>query len=207
MSTSLSIRGYRVVPFLLLFVLVHCGPTPSVAQVADAASQIAGAVQAAPTEHREAATVYGFRGDGTLVTLRQGSGELICLADNPTKEGWSVACYHKSLEPYMSMGRDLRAEGITDAAVITKRRFEAADSGTLAMPEKPALLYVMTGEDYDSATDRITKPYVRYVIYSPYATPETTGLGTTPETAGQPWLMFPGTPGAHIMVSPPVVEE
>jgi hypothetical protein len=39
------------------------------------------------------------------------------------------------------------------------------------------------------------------VVYVPYATPESTGLSTTPGTA--PWLMYPGTPGAHIMISPP----
>ena len=107
----------------------------------------------------------------------------------------------------MAMGRDLRADGITDGAEIMQRRFDAADAGTLAMPEKPALLYVMTGESYDAATDVVTKPYLRYVIYSPYATPETTGLATRPEAEGQPWLMFPGTPGAHIMVSPPANDD
>ena len=40
-----------------------------------------------------------------------------------------------------------------------------------------------------------------YVIYMPGATAASTGLSTRP-AAGTPWLMFPGTPKAHIMFQP-----
>jgi len=40
------------------------------------------------------------------------------------------------------------------------------------------------------------------VVYVPYATAATTGLPTRP-APGVPWLMDPGTAGAHIMISPP----
>jgi hypothetical protein len=47
----------------------------------------------------------------------------------------------------------------------------------------------------------VANSYTRWVIYTPGATAETTGLPLTPGP-GAPWLMFPGTPGAHIMISP-----
>jgi hypothetical protein len=40
-----------------------------------------------------------------------------------------------------------------------------------------------------------------YVVYIPGATPESTGLPATPGP-NSPWLMFPGTPKAHIMFIP-----
>jgi len=47
--------------------------------------------------------------------------------------------------------------------------------------------------------------YTRYVIYIPYATPESTGIPLTPMVDGAPWIMNPGTHRAHIMINPPKV--
>ena len=77
--------------------------------------QIKGALSAAPEDRREGATVMGYNADGELVSLREGTNELICLADQPGDDKFRVACYHKSLEPYMVRGRELRAEGIDGA--------------------------------------------------------------------------------------------
>jgi len=52
----------------------------------------------------------------------------------------------------------------------------------------------------------IVEPYLRYVVYTPYATAESTGLPLDPPGPGGPWIMFPGTAGAHIMISPPKPE-
>lgn len=196
-------RGLAVV---LMTALIQCGPVNSTAQVPAADIQITEALHAAPTEHKDGATVYGFGADGKLTTLRNGTGDLICISDDPNKEKWSVACYHKSLEPFMKMGRDLREQGITDGGEILKERFGAADAGTLQMPEKPAMLYVLTGDSYDSVNDEIENRYLRYVLYSPWATAESTGLPTRPEEPGQPWLMYAGMAGAHVMISPPKPE-
>ena len=73
------------------------------------------------------------------------------------------------------------------------------EEGKLAMPKGPRTLYVLSGSGYDSAKGEVTNGELRWVVYVPYATPESTGLSTT---AGPgPWLMYPGTPGAHIMFS------
>jgi hypothetical protein len=41
-----------------------------------------------------------------------------------------------------------------------------------------------------------------YVVYTPYATPQSTGLSLMPDGTGRPWLMYPGKPWAHIMITP-----
>ncbi|NNF14019.1 MAG: hypothetical protein HKN72_12380 [Gemmatimonadetes bacterium] len=190
----------RLLPVPLCLVLAV---SPATAQAPAPSVQIAAALQAAPEAERAGATVLGYAADGSVTTLREGSNSLICLADNPAQEGWSVACYHESIEPYMARGRELRAQGVTDPQEVTRQRFAEAESGDLPMPEEPAMLYVMTGDAYDAGSNAVRNPFTRWVLYTPWATLEETGLPPQPAAPGQPWLMFPGTPGAHIMVTPP----
>jgi len=175
--------------------------------VPPADQQIAAAVLAAPAERRDGATVLGYDTDGKVVELRAGSNDLVCLADNPADESFSVACYHRALEPYMRRGRELRAAGITDAQENHQRRWQEADEGKLSMPTQPATLYVLTGSGFDPASGKVADAYERFVVYIPGATAESTGLPTQPLAPGAPWLMYPGTPGAHIMISPPPPEK
>lgn len=163
--------------------------------------QIAQALAAAPAERADDATVMGFDEDGKLVVIREGTNDLVCLADDPSQEGFNVACYHESLEPYMARGRELREEGVTGMQRMTMR-WEEAEAGTLAMPEEPAMLYIVTGDAFDAAARTVTNRSERWVVYAPFATPESTGLAATPAPNGAPWLMFPGTAGAHIMITP-----
>lgn len=67
--------------------------------------QIAAAILAAPADLREGAAVLGYDAQGKLVKLREGKNELICVANDPSKSSFSVACYHRDLEPYMARGR------------------------------------------------------------------------------------------------------
>jgi hypothetical protein len=163
--------------------------------------QIAAAVLAAPAELRQGAAVLGYDPQGRLVSLREGSNELICLASDPAKTSLSVACYHKDLEPYMARGRELLAQKVTGQ----KRndiRWQEVKEGKLQLPREPRTLYVLTGTGFDAAGGKVTDSYLRWVIYVPYATPESTGLSTKPSD-GAPWLMSAGTAGAHIMINPP----
>lgn len=143
---------------------------------------------------RGGATVLGYADDMTVTTLREGTGQLVCLADDPSDDGFHVACYHESLEPFMKRGRELRRQGVT--AVDSVRRAEI-ENGTLSYPDHPAALYNLSG-NYDAAADTVRKASSLKVVYVPYATGETTGLPTKPE--GGPWLMEPGTPWAHVMI-------
>ena len=171
------------------------------AEPANAAAQLAAAIQAAPEDRRDGARVLGWDDDGNVVELRAGSNDLVCLAAMPGAPQWSVACYHESLEPFMARGRELTAQGIEGQERIDIREREIAE-GKLPMPREPRTLYVLHGSGFDAATGEVNDAYLRWVIYTPYATPESTGLTTRP-VPGAPWLMFPGTAGAHVMINPP----
>lgn len=175
----------------------------AVAQTTPSAEdQIAATIQAAPEELRAGATVLGYGADGKLTELRKGSNELICLASDPKATRFSAACYHKDLEPFMARGRELAAQGITGGARNDNYRWKEIKEGKLKMPKEPRMLYVLSGKGYDAATGKVTDGSVRWVIYVPYATAESTGLSTKSKR-GEPWLMDAGTPGAHIMITPP----
>jgi hypothetical protein len=163
-----------------------------------AAYQIAAAVTPLPEEMRAGATVLGYAALGKpLVTLREGTNDLICLAPDPAGSAFHAACYHKAMEPFMARGRALRAAGVKGGQVDTVR-FAEVKAGKLEMPKYPSMLYQIFGGTFDSVTAKASGGNSLFVTYIPFATPETTGLSARPTTTG-PWIMFPGTPKAHIM--------
>lgn len=171
-------------------------------QVPPAAQQIAAAVLAAPEAYRASATVLGYGPDGAPRELRKGAGPFVCLASDPAGERFHVACYHRSLEPFMARGRALRARGTKGSEVDTVR-FAEIRAGRLELPKQPAALYTLTGPAgaFDPKTGTAPKARALFVVYVPYATPEATGLPAKP-VEGSPWIMDPGTPKAHIMFVP-----
>jgi hypothetical protein len=164
-------------------------------------TQIAGAILAAPAELREGAAVLGYNAEGVLTKLREGKNEMICLASDPAKPAFNVACYHKDLEPFMARGRELAAQKMTNAK-RSEIRFKEIEDGKLPMSKEPRTLYVLTGTSFDAATGKVQDSYLRWVIYVPFATPQSTGLSTKGSDSA-PWLMGAGTAGAHIMINPP----
>lgn len=186
----------------LLFAILFNLAIYAQAEILPKEIQIKTAVLAAPQGSRDGAKVYGYDQDGKMVVLREGTNNMICIADDPNFDGIQVACYSDKLEPFMSRGRELKAEGKSE---IEKRkiRAEEADSGKLKMPDSPSTLYVFSGseENYDKETGELKDGKFRYVVYIPYATSESTGLPTKPEAPGMPWIMDPGTHRAHIMIS------
>lgn len=165
------------------------------------------AVAAAPEDMREGARVLAYNDQGTYEVVREGSNGLTCVADNPAQEGFEVVCFHQDLEAYMARGRELRAEGMSGSETVTKRG-EEIEAGTLAFTEGPSTLYIRFGDEayYDAETGEVMNSRLRYVIYTPYATSETTGLPASPAAPGAPWLMLPGDWRAHIMITPPAEE-
>ena len=161
------------------------------------AKQIAAAISAAPEELRAGAGVWGYDNSKKLVKLREGTNDMVCLANNPDGEKFHVACYHKLLEPFMARGRELRAQGVKDPQVDTVR-FKEITTGKLKMPSTPSALYTLNGGSFDDATSKVTGAKWLYVVYIPGATEKSTGITEKP-APGVPWIMYPGTPKAHIM--------
>jgi len=191
-----------MLPLILAAALQAASPAASAtAAPPPPADQIAAAVLAAPADRRTGAMVLGYDDKGAVVTLRPGTNDIVCLADNPKDKAFSVACYHKDLEPYMARGRELIAQGMKDQE-SHEARWKEIDAGTLKMPKEPRNLCVISGTGFDAATGTITEAYTRWVLYTPYATPESTGISATPVPGG-PWMMYPGKAGAHVMINPP----
>lgn len=214
-----------ILPVLMLGLLFACSPTDESNEAADTPEAdtaaappqentnyvpidsdealIATALMAAPAASRENCTVIGYNMEGAFVTLKEGSNEFICLADNPKQEGFNAACYHKDLEPFMARGRELKAEGKSAAEIFDIREAEAK-AGTLDMGKPGSTLHIYYGPDasYDPATGKVAAAIYRYVVYMPFATAESTGLPERPIEPNHPWIMNPGTHRAHIMISP-----
>lgn len=169
------------------------GPAPG-----SAAWHIEATVLAAPAPLRGGAEVRGWTADGTLEVLREGTNDLICLADRPDQDGFAVACYHAGLEPFMARGRELSRQGV-EGARRNEIRWQEIRDGTLPMPVA-GMVYNLRfpGTDFDPATTDPATGTRLHALYIPGATVESTGVSAIPSE--EPWLMLPGTPSAHIMI-------
>jgi len=106
-------------------------------EIASNEALITTALMAAPEASRAGAKVIGYNMAGEFVTLKEGTNEFICLADDPRKDGFSAACYHQDLEPFMARGRALKAEG-KNAYDVFDIREEEVKAGKLSMGKSGA---------------------------------------------------------------------
>ena len=108
---------------------------------------------------------------------------------------------HRDLDPFMRRGRELKAAGLSRGQVDSARLAEI-ESGALKMPKGPSALFNLyaSKDSVDQATGLAHAPAGLQVVYIPYATQESTGLPVKPGD-GLPWIMYPGKPWAHIMIS------
>ena len=189
--------------------LAVCAASPALGQATVAATpaaippiaeQMAAAVLPLPADMRAGAMILGYKTKDKLETLRPGTNAMICLALYVSRPDFHVACYARGLEPFMARGRELRASGVTGAKVDSVRFKEIAD-GKLKMPKQGAL-YTITGkkEAWDPKTGKVTGAGTLAVVYMPFATAEDVGLTAVPQATG-PWMMFPGTAKAHLMLA------
>jgi hypothetical protein len=187
----------------LTFAIVCCASLGIAQNIPSKEVQISTAVLAAPEGLRGKAMVYGYSEKGEFIVLRKGENEMVCLADDPNQAGLNVSCYHKDLEPFMARGRQLKKEGKSFQEIFDIREQEVK-SKKLSMPTQPTSLFVYSAKDeqFNRSTGEVKDGNLRYVVYIPYATSESTGLPLKPEAPGMPWIMDPGTHRAHIMINP-----
>ena len=189
---------FRVVGTLVLLGLQAPGAAAQESTVPESEVQIEQAVLAAPPSMQQGATVLGYGGEARtedpLTLLREGTNELICLADDPGAPEFHVACYHRSLDDFMALGRRLKAAGMGRQEIMDAR-YEALEAGEFAMPGRASLFSISAegGPDDLEGARRLA------VVYVPGATAEELGLPSRPD-GDSPWLMLPGTPWAHIMI-------
>jgi hypothetical protein len=133
-------KRMRFVAGLVVVLVPFVGASSQTVVYPTSERQIAAAVSPLPEPLQKGAKVIGYDELGKTVTLRPGSNEMICLADNPTTERFHVACYHKSLDAFMSRGRELRAKKMSEE-MIDSTRARDVRARRLVMPAKPAVLY------------------------------------------------------------------
>jgi hypothetical protein len=203
MQRTTACLGFALVLAVPILAATAAAQTPATGMRKAAppdSEQIGAAIFALPVQYRAGARVLGYHGTSTSLTmLRRGTGPYTCLASDPSKE-FHVACYHQSLEPFMARGRQLRAQGVKDNMVDTVRLAEVR-SGKVPMPTAPTAMYQLFGGRYDPATRTVTGAHPLFMLYMRGATAASTGLPDKPIDGG-PWIMYPGTPKAHIMLSP-----
>ena len=163
------------------------------AQSAD--PRIAEALKPLPEDLKAAATVVAYdKATGARQVLRQGTNDIEC---QPKAEDGAVRCYNKILAPRRDMEAKLRAEKKSDKEV-SDAIAAATKAGTLKTAPYGSMSYRWWDDD-----KRIR---LLWVMSVPNATPATVGVSEVSQRDaaikghGMPWLMLPGTPGAHIMI-------
>jgi len=156
--------------------------TPKAASGADDAALIKSAMAAAPLEVAKDATIL----NGELKVIRQGTNGWTCLPDMPASPGTDPMCLDKN-------GMDWAHAWMTKA---TPQR------------GKMGIGYMLMGGSDASNTDPFaTKPAPggKWVDTGPHMMVLNigdmfTGYPTTATNTKVPYVMFPGTPYAHLMI-------
>ena len=164
------------------------------AQGADA--RIAEATQPLPDDLKAGATVVTYdEKTGERKVLREGTNYIEC---QPKAKDGFVRCYNKAVfGPQRDMEAKLHAQGKSDKEVSEAVQ-AARKAGQLKAPPFGTVSY-----RYSDDPGRIK---LLWVISVPNATPEQLGISTESQRDaalkgnGKPWMMLPGTPGAHIMI-------
>jgi hypothetical protein len=157
--------------------------------------RITEALKPLPEDLKAGATVVAYdKATGARQVLKAGTNQIEC---QPKAEDGFVRCYNKVMAPRRDMEAKLHAQKKTDKEV-SDAIAAAMKDGTL----KPAP-FGMISYRYSDDPQRIK---LLWVISVPNATPESLGVSTTSQRDaalaghGMPWMMLPGTPGAHIMI-------
>lgn len=156
--------------------------TPASAQ--DRATVIANAVQAAPASIADSATVMDWEGN----TLREGSNGWVCFPDPPNIES-APMCLDGPWQAWANAWMNKQPVTI----------------------DRPGIAYMLLGDAGASNVDPFAEgptPDNEWVVTGPHLmliVPDAASLEsfpTDPDTGG-PWVMWKGTPYAHIMVPVP----
>ena len=166
---------------------------PCLAAAQDAGSinkLISDALLPLPEPLRADATVVLDREPGKREVLRKGTNQVICRANPPGTPFFIVRCYHKDLDPLLTRIDELSASRTPEhqlheaiSAEIKSGKLKVSLGGTA---------YTLAGADRQGALPIM-------VVFMPGATSESTGLSSQPNSY-RPWLMYEGTPMAHIMI-------
>jgi hypothetical protein len=161
-------------------------PAPTAAAPSDEAT-IQSAMRAAPAKVAREATIVAMSADGAMRTVRPGSNEFTCMADNPQTPGpdpmcmdknamdWLMALLTKKDPPKGRLGLMYMLEGGTDASNTDP--FASAPSADNHWIETGPHFMIVGADD---------------AFYDAYPS------DPDPDT-GEPYVMWAGTPYQHLM--------
>lgn len=161
----------------------HAQETP-----ADPTDKIAGAVSAAPAAISADATVMDWPSEpgGDMIELRKGSNSWVCFPDSPGSPRNDPMCLDPS---FLAWAEALTAR--TEPAIASVGFGYMLQGGSTASNTDPFAETPPAG-----GTWLEEPPHVMMVVPDPAALE---GLPTDPDNGG-PWVMWQGTPYAHVMM-------
>jgi len=149
------------------------------------AEMIRSATSAGPRSISDNATVMAADDSGKMVKIRAGTNGWTCIPDEPNTPGLDPMCIDKSGMEWVS-------------ALIAKKPKPTNTA--------PGLIYMLQGgsdisatNPFATTTDHYVSSPAHFMIMWPYDA-KTTGFATTPKKTGS-WIMWAGTPYAHLMVN------
>ena len=152
----------------------------------NAGAKIASAMSAAPSRIASAATIAEIGPDGKIVTLRAGTNGFTCFPDDPNTPKADPICADKAWGQW----------------------FEAWMAKKPPVTRQVGIAYMLQGASDASNTDPFaTKPpagadWVNTPAHTMVIVPDPKQLDSYPSDpkSGGPFVMFKGTPYAHLMV-------
>ena len=175
----------RRIPFLSLSLslsLALAGAASAQAGDGDEA-RIRSALSAAPESVAEQGTVANF--DGTI--LREGTNGWVCMPDMPSVANDAPMCLDETWREVIDAWQNRREPRVTGLGISYMLQGDLPVSNTDPFAEGPT-------EDNEWIEDG--GPHIMVVVPDPSVLDQ---LPTDPDNGG-PWVMWKGTPYAHLMI-------
>ena len=190
----------HVFRFLLAAVVLGCAQDPPEnAAIADTAEEqsamtqpdpsdrIAVAMSAAPAAVASGATIMDFDATGKLVQLRAGTNGWLCIADDtPAAPGDSPDCVDERWQAWFEAYEQKKVPKISGVGMAYMLQGSLSPSNTDPFAEKPA-----AGSDWMK-----DGPHIMVILPDP----KLLDVYSSDHSSGKPYVMYKGTPYAHLMV-------
>jgi hypothetical protein len=178
-----------IVTLLVAAAAAACG-RPAESQDATAMpsadDRIALAMQAAPPSISAQARIVDFDANGELVELRPGTNGWMCLPNDPNTPGEDPMCLDGLWQEWVDAWINKRTPAVRGVGIAYMLRGGTSASNTDPFAQQPA-----PGGDWMH-----DPPHIMVIV------PDPRTLDSFPDehSVGRPWVMFKGTPYAHLMV-------
>lgn len=198
MTRFLQMAAALVLPAAVAAQTAESPPVLSVAE------EIALARSAAPAGVSGDATVLVLK-DGKYETVQAGSNGVTCIVSRTFPLSIEPICYDpeasRTILPIEVARVELRLSGVP-AEEIERRIAEGIGSGEFAVPQRPAMAYMMSARQilYADAETRVGAYYPHLHVFMPYATGAQFGGLSGSSSEGGAFMFDEGKPTANLVV-------